>query len=109
MYIHLKPVSCLEYPNITSNLNTYLLISRHTRDTLYFTLATLQRDNCWWHRTQDGGEVDWCACTNALSVVSFAKQSVDATDRELKSCAAGTGLCLALKTQFNIKNGNSDF
>ena len=35
----------------------------------------------------DGGQVDWGAGTDSLGVVSRAKETVDSTDRELKTSA----------------------
>jgi hypothetical protein len=34
----------------------------------------------------DGSEVHWGTSTDAFSIVAFAKKTVDATNRELKSC-----------------------
>ena len=33
----------------------------------------------------DGSQVDWCSGTDSFSVVSFAEESVDSTDGELKT------------------------
>jgi hypothetical protein len=44
----------------------------------------------------DGGHVDRGASTHTLSIVTLPQKTVDTTDRELKSSAAGPGLCLSL-------------
>ena len=46
---------------------------------------------------EDGSQVDWGTSTHSLGVVSLAEESVDATDGELKSRAAGSALCLSLR------------
>ena len=46
---------------------------------------------------EDGSQVDWGTGTHSLGVVSLAEESVDATDGELKSRAAGSALCLSLR------------
>jgi hypothetical protein len=33
----------------------------------------------------DGSQVDWCSGTDSFGVVSFAEESVDSTDGELKT------------------------
>lgn len=42
----------------------------------------------------DGRQVDWGPGTDPLGIVALPEQTVDATDRELQSSTAGTGLCL---------------
>ena len=44
----------------------------------------------------DGGQVHGSTGTDTLGVVTLAEQTVDTTDRELESSAAGSGLCLSL-------------
>ena len=46
---------------------------------------------------EDGSQVDWGTSTHSLGVVSLAEESVDATDGELKSRAAGSALRLSLR------------
>lgn len=46
---------------------------------------------------EDGRQVDGGASTNSLGVVALAKESVNTTDGELKSSAAGSALCLSLR------------
>ena len=46
---------------------------------------------------EDGRQVDGGTGANALSVVSLAQESVDTTNGELKSRAAGSALCLSLR------------
>ena len=46
---------------------------------------------------EDGSQVDGGTSTHSLGVVSLAEESVDATDGELKSRAAGSALCLSLR------------
>ena len=45
---------------------------------------------------EDGSEVDGGTGTDTLSIVSFAEQTVDTTDGELKSCTGGARLALSL-------------
>ena len=44
----------------------------------------------------DSGQVHWGTCTNTLSIVSLAKETMDTSHWELESSPAGTGLCLSL-------------
>ena len=46
---------------------------------------------------EDGSQVDGGSSTHTFSVVSFAEESVDTTDGELKSRTAGSALCLSLR------------
>ena len=46
---------------------------------------------------KNGRQVDRGTGANALSVVSFAQESVDTANGELKSRAAGSALCLSLR------------
>ena len=46
---------------------------------------------------ENGRQVDGGTGANALSVVSFAQESVDTANGELKSRAAGSALCLSLR------------
>ena len=46
---------------------------------------------------KDSSQVDRGTSTHSLGVVSLAEESVDATDGELKSRAAGSALCLSLR------------
>ena len=46
---------------------------------------------------EDGSQVDGGTSTHSLGVVSLAEESVDATDGELKSRAAGSALRLSLR------------
>ena len=45
---------------------------------------------------EHGSQVDWGTGTHSLGIVSFAKESVDATNRELKSSTARSALRLSL-------------
>ena len=45
---------------------------------------------------EDGSQVDRGTSTHSLSIVSFAQESMDATDGELKSGTTGSALCLSL-------------
>lgn len=44
----------------------------------------------------DGCEIHGCTGTNSLGVISFPQQTMDTSDRELKSSTARTGLGLSL-------------
>ena len=56
-----------------------------------------QLENLGGEVLKDGSQVDWGTGTHSLGVVSLAEESVDATDGELKSRAAGSALCLSLR------------
>ena len=45
---------------------------------------------------EHGSQVDWGTGTHSLGIVSFAKESVDATNGELKSSTARSALRLSL-------------
>merc|ERR1739838_731787 len=44
----------------------------------------------------NSSHVHWGTSTNTGSIVTLAKQTMDTSNRELKSCTAGPGLCLSL-------------
>ena len=44
----------------------------------------------------DSSQVDWGTSSNTLGIVSLAEETVDASNWELESSPAGTGLCLSL-------------
>ena len=46
---------------------------------------------------QDSGQVDGSTSTHALSIVAFAQETVDTSNGELKSRAAGSALGLSLR------------
>merc|ERR1719249_246880 len=56
----------------------------------------------------DGSQVDGGTSTNTLSIVSLAEQTVDTTHGELKSCTAGSGLCLSLDFASFTTSGHVD-
>ena len=48
---------------------------------------TCQFENFSSQVLQDSGEVDWSSSSNSFSVVSFSEESMDTSNRELKSCS----------------------
>lgn len=55
-----------------------------------------QLENFGGQVLHNGSQVDRGSGTDSLGVVSLAEQTVDATDRELESCTAGSALRLSL-------------
>jgi len=55
-----------------------------------------QLENLGGQVLHNGSQVDRGSGTDSLGVVSLAEQTVDATDRELESCTAGSALRLSL-------------
>ena len=58
--------------------------------------VSCQLENLSCEVFHDGGQVDWCAGTDALAIVSFPEKTMNTSHGELKPSTAAAALCLAL-------------
>ena len=59
--------------------------------------VSCQLENLGGEVFHDGGQVNWSAGTDALTIVALAEQTVDTANGELKSGTARAGLALSLR------------